>query len=315
MKSKGLKVPYEYFLVLNSKREVVYVNPMLYRAYLKIFRTKLAHNSPIGELIPLNSPVDIDLFFDQGPLFTHRIDIPDKGIELEVTVRHCDPGNAGSVYVFEFRDVNDIRDNARSTDAMSKYSFLTSHVLRAPLSTILSLSDVESNPQLQSYGLSEIRELLFAIHGQAEKLDEIILTINNLLCDDGYQQEFRNQPLSRKVSSIVLVDDDLLTNRIHQRLIGQFFPHIDILAFTDPRLALEHVQKSPPDLVLLDINMPEINGWDFLKYMQDRDIELEVIVLSSSIDIKDKRYAKRFSAVKQFLEKPLNYDKVQFLAG
>lgn len=315
MKPKCLEIPYEHFLVLNNKREVIYFNTKLYRSYLQVFRKKLELNTPIGELIPQNTSIDLDVFFTREPLVTRILHLPEKGLELEILIHHPNPNDQHSVYIVELRNLTAVKDQVASNDAMNKYSFLTSHVLRAPLSTILSLSDVHSNPQLQSYDSMEIRELLINIQKQAEKLDEIILTINNLLCDDGYQEEFKNQPLSKKVSTIVLVDDDLLTNKIHQRLISQYFPDINLVAFLSPKLALEYVEKSSPDLVLLDINMPEINGWEFLQYMEDKNVHLEVIVLSSSIDIKDKRYAKRFKAVKQFLEKPLNYDKIQFLVN
>lgn len=313
MKSKCLEIQYEHLLVLNNKREIIYFNSSLYRSFLRIFRKKLELNSLIGELIPLNTPIDFDALFTNQHRVLKEIHIPEKNLQLELLINHPNPQDFHSVYIIELRNINVTINDIASNDTMNKYSYITSHVLRAPLSTILSLSDVHSNPQLKSYDFMEIRELLVNIQQQAKKLDEIILTINNLLCDDGYQEDFQNQPLSKKVSTLVLVDDDLLTNKIHHRLISQYYPDISLVAFSSPKLALEYVQKNSPDLVMLDINMPEINGWEFLQYMEDKNIQSNVVVLSSSIDIKDKRSAKRFKAVKQFLEKPLNHDKIRFL--
>lgn len=313
MKTKCFEIQYEHFLVLNHKKEVIYFNSQLYRSFLIIFRKKLELNSPIVELFPLNTPIDFDALFTNEPRLLREIHFPEKNLQLELLIHHPNAQDVNSVYIVELRNMNVPKNEIASNDTMNKYSFLTSHVLRAPLSTILSLSDVHSNPQLQSYDFLEIRELLIDIQQQAEKLDEIILTINNLLCDDGYQEDFENQPLSKKVSTVVLVDDDLLTNKIHHRLISQYYPNIDLVSFSNPKIALEHVQHNSPDLVLLDINMPEINGWEFLQYMEEKNIQSDVVVLSSSIDVKDKRSAKRFKAVKQFLEKPLNHDKIQFL--
>ena len=76
----------------------------------------------------------------------------------------------------------------------------------------------------------------------------------------------------------------------------------------------------PPDLILLDINMPAMNGFEFLEAYQnllstqDAHPVPTVIMFTSSDEEKDKAQAMRFSFVKDYLVKPLNTQKAIKLA-
>jgi len=66
-------------------------------------------------------------------------------------------------------------------------------------------------------------------------------------------------------------------------------------------------------LLFLDINMPVMNGWDFLKnYLEIfNERNDKIVILSSSIDFQDKEKAKLFSCVQGFIEKPLTPEKIK----
>jgi CheY-like chemotaxis protein len=61
---------------------------------------------------------------------------------------------------------------------------------------------------------------------------------------------------------------------------------------------------------LLDINMPVMNGWEFLQAVQTTDFadSLSVIMVTSSIDQGDREQARQFKQVITFMEKPLNVE-------
>lgn len=116
-----------------------------------------------------------------------------------------------------------------------------------------------------------------------------------------------------EINRIILVDDDAMVNRMHQMILSKHVKDKTIIAFTDPKGALNDIRKNIPDLIFLDINMPDIDGWKFLKILTDYAIKVDVIILSSSIDPNEIMRAKSFEAVKDFIIKPLTYDKVKHL--
>lgn len=66
----------------------------------------------------------------------------------------------------------------------------------------------------------------------------------------------------------MVVDDDPVNNTMCRYLIALAAPGSSMLDFTLPAAALEHIAATPPQgpvLLLLDINMPVLSGWDFLE--------------------------------------------------
>ena len=117
--------------------------------------------------------------------------------------------------------------------------------------------------------------------------------------------------------AIFLVDDDPINNLINKRLLGKKGISHRIEEFLGGQTALDQLKLEPPNssiLIFLDINMPVLNGWEFLeKYLEtfahrnDR-----ILILSSSIDFQDRQKAQEYEIVSGFLEKPLTLDKLKF---
>lgn len=118
--------------------------------------------------------------------------------------------------------------------------------------------------------------------------------------------------------SIILVDDDPINNLINKRLISKLKLSSQIEEFLEAEQAIERIRKiehSEKILILLDINMPVMNGWDFLnQYLKEFKLRNDkIIVLSSSIDFQDRQKAKEFSCVEGFIEKPLSPEKIKYV--
>ncbi len=125
---------------------------------------------------------------------------------------------------------------------------------------------------------------------------------------------------------IIILDDDSLHNTLAILYIKKTFPNInvDIVGFTDPVVGLNYIQTEytvhPVETILfLDINMPELSGWQVLEKLNVMPYIVKwfsIYILSSSVDTRDITRADQNQLVKSYLEKPLaNHLKEIFSLG
>lgn len=124
-----------------------------------------------------------------------------------------------------------------------------------------------------------------------------------------------------KLSSILLVDDDDTTNFVNQMLLEDMEVADQILTATNGQEALSVIKRQCaqgccPSLVLLDINMPVMNGFEFLEAYEQLDLDnkqsVVVVMLTTSLNPKD---LERLGDLpnRGFLNKPLTADMVKQL--
>lgn len=111
---------------------------------------------------------------------------------------------------------------------------------------------------------------------------------------------------------VMLVDDEQIDQMIYKRVLNRSGMATDIVGFVYASDALEYLADpaSPKvDLILLDINMPGMNGFEFLEAASDTlgsQAEIPVVImLTTSLSPADRARAAGFGAVKAFLNKPL----------
>lgn len=117
----------------------------------------------------------------------------------------------------------------------------------------------------------------------------------------------------------IIVDDDEVNNFVCRRVINLAFPYSGIKMFTDPEVALKYLEsefeRSFKTILFLDINMPKLSGWDFLKILDEFDTSitenLKVFMLSSSIHLHDKARSTGSKNVWNFIAKPLTKEAVE----
>ncbi|MEO8236368.1 MAG: response regulator [Flavobacterium sp.] len=119
---------------------------------------------------------------------------------------------------------------------------------------------------------------------------------------------------------ICIIDDDPIYKLITKKLIQKTKLYSETIEFNNGNEALIYFESasSLPDILLLDIEMPEMDGWEFLdefcKLEKERKKESTVYIASSSIAIDDKMKAKKYECVKDFLSKPINLEKLKQIA-
>jgi len=112
----------------------------------------------------------------------------------------------------------------------------------------------------------------------------------------------------------LIVDDDISIQMLHKVMVGKSNISNQPLIFGNGQLALDYLKEKNISqqqyLVLLDINMPVLNGWGFLDAIQHSAIEnqLLIVIVSSSVDGRDKVKASSYKQIIEFLEKPLKID-------
>lgn len=119
-------------------------------------------------------------------------------------------------------------------------------------------------------------------------------------------------------NTILLVEDSESEQFLYRRRIEAHSPNACILSAYDGQEALELLEDSDivPDCILLDINMPRMNGFEFLEnYSKTHDVShIVVCMLSSSAHESDKQKALSYSCVKHYFVKPISNDDLDYLA-
>jgi CheY-like chemotaxis protein len=119
---------------------------------------------------------------------------------------------------------------------------------------------------------------------------------------------------------ILLVDDDEDSNFLTKRIIVHSNIADEVTIVLNGKEAYELVkqcaekkanQNQCPDLILLDIKMPVMNGIEFLQVCNANNLcNFPVVILTSSLDERDREDTTKFPNVKDFINKPLSYEKI-----
>ena len=280
-----------------------------------LYNKKLTCNQPLDQFIPIELLSDFPTFLSyclksEHLVFERILSFPNgKSFNLRLTLNPICFGESISYILIGIQ--NNLKNGALLREkqrALSRYAFITSHKLRAPLSNILSLSQSINETNGLDYDPGVIKKLLRNISQQAESLDSIIFALNDLITKDNTPKREVRELSEKKINTIMLIDDDPIVNMIHRKMLAIHWSNIIVKSFTEALSALDVMMTNLPDLILLDINMPVMNGWQFLQALEERKINIDVVMVSSSIDPEEKRKAFTFKNVKFFLNKPLTQD-------
>ncbi|MDR6263703.1 response regulator [Roseobacter sp. N2S] len=114
------------------------------------------------------------------------------------------------------------------------------------------------------------------------------------------------------ITNLMVVDDNKVDQMIYRRIIKRSGLVGTVYQFLSAEEALKHLRRkdrSSVDAILLDINMPRMDGFEFLSAatdeMGDSFTAMVVIMLTTSLDPSDEHRASQYSVVKEYLNKPL----------
>ena len=116
--------------------------------------------------------------------------------------------------------------------------------------------------------------------------------------------------MNLKPIKVMLVDDQKMANFITRKLIEVTGFSTEVVDYTIPQKALLDLSNTNPDLIFLDLNMPEVNGWQFLEVLTEKQNQTQVVIVTSSTSKHDKEKAQKYAQVIDFIEKPLTKNTI-----
>lgn len=127
-----------------------------------------------------------------------------------------------------------------------------------------------------------------------------------------------NPEFMEKVKNLFIIDDDEIMVYLSGKLIRQhdFCEHSE--TFNSGQSAIDRIRESIkngdalPDLMLVDINMPVMSGWEFMDELVKLPggDKIPVFIFTSSIDPRDKTRSFSYRSVKGHIQKPLTVTKL-----
>ncbi len=116
--------------------------------------------------------------------------------------------------------------------------------------------------------------------------------------------EIRGHELSGRVTRVLVIDDDAVAGDVLKRSLERSMPQLRVVAMADPTAALAHLDELHPGIVAVDLNMPEINGVEFVMSILAMPAERRPVVVAMSAEAQPSDVALlRRLGVQEFVPK------------
>ena len=108
-------------------------------------------------------------------------------------------------------------------------------------------------------------------------------------------------------SSVLIADDDIAICEALERSLR--FEGFKVRSALNGEIAIEEIEKDLPDILILDINMPEVDGIQVTKYLRSLDIDIPICILSARDEVSD-RVSGLEAGADDYVVKPFSFDEL-----
>lgn len=117
------------------------------------------------------------------------------------------------------------------------------------------------------------------------------------------------------ITELILVDDDKILLLILEKMIRTVRKDLQLSTFISGKAALHHLSENPQstksDAILIDINLRDMNAWEFIdQLVTTREVCPKIILMTSSVSSANSEKAKKHPAVTGFFEKPITFENI-----
>lgn len=114
---------------------------------------------------------------------------------------------------------------------------------------------------------------------------------------------------------LLIIDDDEVLLMIMSKMFKKVNPERDLNLFSSGKSALDRLEELKVEentrFLMLDINLKDMSGWDFLKELESRNDQFsKVFLITSSVSQSNQEIAKKYSSIIDFFEKPITFDVI-----
>lgn len=127
---------------------------------------------------------------------------------------------------------------------------------------------------------------------------------------------------STPISVAMLIDDERVDQMVYRRIVKRSGLIREAISFQYAEEALDYLKspdREPIDVIFLDINMPRMNGFEFLdaavNELGEDFARAVIIMLTTSLDANDRERAARYSVVRDYFNKPLSVEHIAKVAS
>jgi len=109
-----------------------------------------------------------------------------------------------------------------------------------------------------------------------------------------------------KIQKILILEDDKIQQLILKKKLSLLFPELLIFIHSTPTKAIDFLEVNEVDLIFLDVNLPEMSGWEIIDLLKKDSIESKLILVSGSVSEEDKERVKKDGFIHAIYEKPVS---------